>query len=228
MQEMNAVEMVADKISDGGAAINRRVGRPSAREAERKHEAMLEAALEEFSRHGFHGASVRAIAERAGLSTRTLYNRYVDKVALFEASLEMSALQNSRIPRAPGGSLHDALVHVVRHMLVRLNRDRQVRLARVIYRECTSFPQLEAVSRRQFERFQLHPVKQILEAHGFAAAQAGDLAASYVAIAFRRWQSRVIYDERPMSPAEIRKQVEKDTALFLNGACAQIGDVQAD
>lgn len=199
----------------------RRVGRPSAHEAMRKHEAMLEAALEEFSRHGFHGASVRAIAERAGLSTRTLYNRYADKVALFAACLEMSALRDTWEPISPRPSLHDELVQFTRHMQARLNQDRQVRLARVIYRECISFPQLEAVSRRQYERFQLEPVRQILLAHGFPRRNVSELAALYVAMAFQRWQSRVIYDEPPPTPQEIHARAKLVTRLFLDGACAE-------
>lgn len=182
---------------------------------------MLDAALEEFSRHGFHGASVRAIAERAGLSTRTLYNRYADKVALFAACLELSALRDAWTPHEQDGTLHDALVHFARHMQTRLNQERQVQLARVIYRECISFPQLEAVSRDQYERFQLGPAREILRAHGFDEEQAGELASVYVALVFHRWQSRVIYGERPLTSAEIERFTESDTKLFLNGACAQ-------
>jgi Transcriptional regulator len=188
----------------------------------RKHEAMLEAALEEFSRHGFHGASMRAIADRAGLSTRTLYNRYADKVALFAACLEMSALRDTWEPVSPRPSLYDELVQFTRHMQARLNQDRQVRLARVIYRECTSFPQLEAISRSQFERFQLEPVKQILLAHGFSQHNVRELAALYVAMAFQRWQSRVIYDEPPLTPQQIHSQAKLATSLFLDGACARL------
>lgn len=198
-----------------------RVGRPSAREAENKQKALLEAALEEFSRHGFHGASVRAIAQRAGLSTRTLYNHYADKVALFAACLEMSAIRDSWTPAQRGGTLHEELVKFATHMQERLNQDRQVRLARVIFRECTSFPQLEVVSRSQFERHQLAPVQQLLQQHGFSAAQARDFAAIYVAMAFQRWQNRAIYDEPAPSHEEIARHAEMVTALFLDGAIAQ-------
>lgn len=198
-------------------APRRRVGRPSAREAESKHQAMLEAALEEFSRHGFHGASVRAIAQRAGLSTRTLYNHYDDKLALFAASLEWSSMRDSWTP-AGSGSLHDQLAQFATHMQVRLSQDRQVRLARVIFRECSSFPQLEAVSRAQFERHQIVPVQQILHAHGFDTDQARELAAIYIAMAFQRWQNRVIYDEPAPSAKDVAQHAETVTALFLHGA----------
>ncbi|HWV13595.1 MAG TPA: TetR/AcrR family transcriptional regulator [Sphingobium sp.] len=206
----------AEKIDEGA---KRRVGRPNAREAELKHEAMLEAALEEFSSHGFHGASVRAIAERAGVSTRTVYNRYTDKVALFEACLEMSATRH-HVPADGKGSMRDQLMRYALHVSSRVNHDRQVRLARIIFRECISFPQLEEVSRRQFERFQLEPVQKILTAHGFSKAQAEMLSSFYVTMLLRRWQNRVIYNEKAMSPAQIKVNAETVTSLFLNGACA--------
>lgn len=198
-----------------------RVGRPSAREAEEKQKALLEAALEEFSRHGFHGASVRAIAQRAGLSTRTLYNHYADKVALFAACLEMSAIRHSWVPAQQGGTVREELVNFTSHMQERLNQDRQVRLARVIFRECTSFPEVGAVSRSQFEKHQLGPVQQILERHGFSAAEVRELAAIYVAMAFQRWQNRAIYDDPAPSKAEIALHAERVTDLFLRGALAQ-------
>lgn len=210
----------AEKIDEG---TKRRVGRPNAREAELKHEAMLEAALEEFSNHGFHGASMRSIAERAGVSTRTVYNRYTDKVALFEGCLEMSAIRH-HVPEGGKGTLHEQLMRYAVHVSGRVNQDRQVRLARIIYRECISFPQLEEVSRRQFDRFQLEPVQKILLAHGFSKPQAERLSRLFLNMLLQRWQNRVIYNERAMTPAQIKANAETVTSLFLNGACAMLNE----
>lgn len=212
--------MSESHASQSPAPPKRRVGRPNAQEAGLKHEAMLDAALEEFSRHGFHGASIRAIAQRAGLSTRTLYNRYADKVALFEACLQMSSLRDHALQTHRRGTLEEQLLQFAAHILGHLNRDKQVRLARIIYREGASFPQLEAVSRRQFRRFQVEPVLQILESHGFAPDMAHDLAGLFIAMAFSKWHNCVIHDEAPMTADEIKEQAEKATALFLHGALA--------
>ena len=196
----------------------RRAGRPSPREAELKHEAMLEAALEEFARAGFHGASIRAIAAKAGLSTRTLYNRYPDKAALFSACLEMSSLQIQYQLTDKPGTLYEQLIHFTRLMQVRLNEDRHTRLARVIFREAASFPELKEISKAQFRRFQVGPVARILEAHGFLPEQIEVLAESYVAMAFLKWQTRVMYNEAPMTEQEVDAQLEYATQLFLKGA----------
>ena len=141
-------------------------------------------------------------------------------MALFAACLELSALRDSWVPPQTGGTLHEELVNFATHMQERLHQDRQVRLSRVIFRECTSFPELEAVSRSQFERYQLGPVQQLLEKHGFGAANAREYAAVYVAMAFQRWQNRAIYDEPAPSHADIAHHAEMVTALFLDGAVA--------
>lgn len=214
------ISSVADRGEEGA---KRRAGRPNAREAELKHEAMLEAALEEFSSHGFHGASVRAIADRAGVSTRTVYNRYTDKVALFEACLEMSAIRH-HFSADGKGTLREQLMRYALHISSSVNQDRQVRLARIIYRECISFPQLEDVSRRQFARFQLEPLQQLLTDKGFSKTQAEMLANAYVALLLRQWENRVIYNDKAMTPAQIRANAEIVTDLFLNGACAMLND----
>lgn len=217
-EEQSITIMPDSQVLKAATLHSRRAGRPSAKESELKHEAMLEAALEEFARAGFHGASIRAIAENAGLSTRTLYNRYPDKAALFSACLETSSLQIQYQLTDKPGTLYEQLSHFARLVQARLNEDRHSRLARVIFREAASFPQLKDISKAQFQRFQLGPVVTILGAHGFAPEQVETLAESYVTMAFQKWQVRVIYNEAPLTAQEIDAQIDYATKLFLNGA----------
>lgn len=49
---------------------------------------LLRAARREFLRHGFQGASLRGIAERAQVSLANIYNYYRDKDALYVAVLQ--------------------------------------------------------------------------------------------------------------------------------------------
>ena len=49
---------------------------------------LLRAARREFLRHGFQGASLRGIAERAQVSLANIYNYYRDKDALYIAVLQ--------------------------------------------------------------------------------------------------------------------------------------------
>ncbi|WP_010541333.1 TetR/AcrR family transcriptional regulator [Dietzia alimentaria] len=48
----------------------------------------LRAALDVFARHGYHGASIRSIAEAAGLSVPGLYHHYRSKQALLAAIVD--------------------------------------------------------------------------------------------------------------------------------------------
>lgn len=61
----------------------------SRRSAE-KHRQILAAARTLFSKEGFGGASIEAVALRAGVSTATVYARFGSKAALFKAVAESS------------------------------------------------------------------------------------------------------------------------------------------
>lgn len=58
----------------------RRRGRPVSL---KKRQAMIDAAVAEFGEMGFGNAGMDAIASRAKVSKRTLYNRFSSKEALF-------------------------------------------------------------------------------------------------------------------------------------------------
>lgn len=47
------------------------------------HQQILNAAFEEFSAHGFEGASIRDIAKKAGVTSAALYRHCTDKEDLF-------------------------------------------------------------------------------------------------------------------------------------------------
>lgn len=51
----------------------------------RKHEAILDAAVEVFTENGYAAASMDAIAAAAGVSKQTVYHHFGNKTALFEA-----------------------------------------------------------------------------------------------------------------------------------------------
>lgn len=76
-------------------------------------ERILVAALEVFASHGFLGATMATIAERAGLGTASLYRYYPGKSDLFVAAIptemvqRFEALLNRRV-RALGASLNAA------------------------------------------------------------------------------------------------------------------------
>ncbi|MBM7520465.1 TetR/AcrR family transcriptional regulator [Nocardioides nitrophenolicus] len=58
-----------------------------------KRQDLLAGGLTLFARDGYTRASVDAIAEQAGVSTRTLYNHFGDKAGLFQAVIAASSAE---------------------------------------------------------------------------------------------------------------------------------------
>jgi len=58
------------------------------RDADRTQHEILRAAMTEFAQHGFGGARIDGIAERAGINKRLIYYYFENKEALFLAVLE--------------------------------------------------------------------------------------------------------------------------------------------
>ncbi len=72
----------------GGAIRRQRAVRAA---PEERHEAILKAALEVFSEHGFAAARLDDIAQRAGVAKGTLYLYFPDKETIFERMLQSVA-----------------------------------------------------------------------------------------------------------------------------------------
>ncbi len=61
--------------------------RSRGRDAGRTREMVLEGAMAEFTAKGFAGARIDAVAERAGVNVRSIYQHFESKAALFDAVL---------------------------------------------------------------------------------------------------------------------------------------------
>jgi AcrR family transcriptional regulator len=205
-----------------GQSIKRRAGRPTPEVAEQKRNNLILVALNEFARTGFHAASLRDIAEKAQVSSRTLYNHFPDKLALFEACLEHSGAQIR--PELPDlkGDLHTQLITYATEMQRQLFTTRSTRIARLIYRESGEFDELRQIARFQFERHQVSPVAELLEAEGIASSDSRSLAKQYVVMAFGEWQRRLLFGGDPMTDQEMADHARLVTGIFLNGISAHL------
>ncbi|MDJ0631501.1 MAG: TetR/AcrR family transcriptional regulator [Rhodobacter sp.] len=61
---------------------------------EKKRKDIIDAAIEEFREQGFLGAKTTSIAKKANVSSRTLYNHFESKEALFDAISEIMLERN--------------------------------------------------------------------------------------------------------------------------------------
>ena len=93
-----------------------------AEQSEATRTALLQAARELFSEHGYAGTATEDIAQRAGVTRGALYYQFGDKSGLFQAVFEdlnlhiatqvVSAIQSSREER---GDLWDQIVKHTQH-----------------------------------------------------------------------------------------------------------------
>lgn len=68
---------------------------------EKKRKDIIDAAIDEFREQGFLGATTTSIAKKAQVSSRTLYNHFESKEALFEAISKIMVEQNQSMEPVP-------------------------------------------------------------------------------------------------------------------------------
>jgi TetR/AcrR family transcriptional regulator of autoinduction and epiphytic fitness len=101
---------------------------------DRKREAIIDAAVAEFRQTGYEATSMDRVAERAGVSKRTVYNHFESKEALFAQILEKlwerSVEGNERVYNAER-PLREQLIDLVLQKLHSLDDTNFLDLARV-------------------------------------------------------------------------------------------------
>lgn len=131
-------------------------GRPTAAELERRKAKVMEVATELFVHHGYAATSLVDIAKGAGVATRTLYQHFGDKEALFRDVI--FARDTGAILAAPvletGDTLQSALMKTARYMHTYSLRPRPIDLMRLMIAESKRFPELmRGVATAAFARF---------------------------------------------------------------------------
>lgn len=117
---------------------------PPSRLTDRKREAIVLAALDEFRQHGFAGTSMDRIAAAAEVSKRTVYNHFPSKDELFAAILGQ-LWERSQALSAPAYSaarpLREQLLELLGLKLRLLNDTRFLDLVRVVFAEMMHTPE---------------------------------------------------------------------------------------
>ncbi|TJZ73248.1 TetR/AcrR family transcriptional regulator [Rhodococcus oryzae] len=201
-----------------------------------KRNAILRAARKVFGRDGYARASIDTIAAEAGVSTRTLYNHFGGKEALFTETVTDSATGVSAAHIATVGRHLDNVTDL-QEDLVALGFDLVISpvqaefadhfaMVRQINSEAAHFPQasLEAwqeagprrVHRelaRGFERLQTQGLLR--------PARSERMAQHFLALVGTEVQQRSASGSAPFDDAEIRDIVEDGVRAFLGGYLPQ-------
>jgi len=127
--------------------VRRTRGRPPIRSDEETRSLLIEAAVEEFQANGYAGTSMAAVAQRSGVSTKTIYRlipnkadlltRVVsDRIGQFVLEIEPDALDALPLP--------DALERMLLAYGTLVLSERTIAMHRLVIRECDQFPEVAA------------------------------------------------------------------------------------
>jgi len=121
-----------------------RAGRPTREQAEARHEALLDTALDHFLEKGFEQATIDAIAAAVNMTKRTVYARYPDKVALFHAAvsrgIERYSVSAEMIAATRAEEIDETLINFAHMRIGLVATPEGLRLQRIINTESYRFP----------------------------------------------------------------------------------------
>ena len=131
-------------------------GRPTATELERRKSLVMDIATELFVNQGYAATSLVDIAKGAGVATRTLYQHFGDKEAIFREVIyardEGAALEQPKVQ--PGDTLVTALYRGGYYAYQVTYRERSIGLMRLMIAESNRFPEfMQSVAISIFGRF---------------------------------------------------------------------------
>jgi TetR/AcrR family transcriptional regulator, mexJK operon transcriptional repressor len=202
-----------------------RVGRPTRDASEQLRHRILDVATELLFSHGYGATSIEAIARRARVSKRTLYQRFPDKPALMSAVI-VRLIDSLRPPAhtalTEGESLKQILVRLGSLILHAALTPRVLQLQRLIVAESGRFPDLaSAVAKTGGRQEAVALISQLLLQHERGAAitpaDAAFAANQFLQMIVSLPQLRAIGLGAPMTPEELEAWVRNSVALFLDG-----------
>jgi TetR/AcrR family transcriptional regulator, mexJK operon transcriptional repressor len=204
----------------GSRAPGRAIGAAGA-----KGEAIAAAALRLFLRDGYERTSVDAIAAEAGVSKRTIYNRYGDKENLFLSVLRdtyaaMMATFRGIAEKHLGevADVEQDLTAFAREVAfsVTTSPDR-IALVRLILAEAPYFPSLirAEIGPQTMHGIIAQSLARLAEAGRLAVTDPGEAADHLLALTFNQINAKTLFGVVPIGDAEIDRVVTGGVAAFV-------------
>lgn len=190
-------------------------GRPKLEDVAEIENGLLRAALDEFLRSGYAGASMRSIAKAAGFSRSTLLSRFSSKEDLFGAIMTqqitgMSVMTALPSPRGQMDVRDGLKAYANRALEFSLEGD-LLDVNRLICSESHRFPELGAAADRstrlgiaQVSEF----IRQCGKVNGVEYVDPAGLAEAFV-LMVRGWYLNVMMTNRPVTVPERKQWVER-------------------
>jgi len=199
-------------------------GRPSLEEAELLHGRILDAAAELFTKHGYAGTSIEAIAAHAGIGKLTLYRRFADKDALFQAVvLRMADRSHAALGKIveSEGSLEEVLTATGRHLLGIILSAESIAFHRILFAEAARMPELRtriAPENPPDRPDATHSLFRRLAERGLIRSEdVVFLDQQYIHAIIGKPLRKALFGAPPMTAHAQEEHVRKAVALFLHG-----------
>ena len=199
-------------------------GRPSLEDAELLHGRILDAAAELFTRNGYGGTSIEAIAAHAGIGKLTLYRRFADKDVLFQAvalrMAEQSRAALGKIAESEGDPA-EMLTAIGRHLLGVVLSPQSIAFHRILFAEAARLPELcariipdDAVELPDSTRSLF---RRLAERGLIRSEDVVFLDGQFVHAIIGKPLRRALLGAPPMPARAQEEHVRKAVALFLHG-----------
>ena len=168
-----------------------RPGRPTQSQAADKRRRILEAARDLFLLQGYADVSIRSVAEKAEVSTRTVFNLFEDKATLFGICLESISGGMAEPALVEGETPERTLELFAVKMLSAISEPMGLRFARLVMRDGSEIPELAAAGLESQHRQFVRPLAEYLERLGHENGET--LAKIYIAMIIAEWNRSVTF-----------------------------------
>ncbi|WP_317931923.1 TetR/AcrR family transcriptional regulator [Halioxenophilus sp. WMMB6] len=199
-------------------------GRPTKEEAARRHEQMLEMAIDSFLEAGFENTRVIDIATSLGMSKRTVYAYYKDKDALFIAAvkrlIERYTVPLEALQAVESDDVEETLCAVARIRIANVATPTGIKLQRILSAQSHRFPELLQgafmASTEPTMTFLCDLFKRLAEQKRIRTLDPDKAATAFLSLVVGG-PARLIVMGGTMDEAEVESRVQFSVDLFLNG-----------
>ncbi len=210
-----------------------KAGRPTRDQARARHVAMLETALDHFLNLGFEQTTIESIARSVGMTKRTIYARYPDKVALFHAAVGLAidrfAVSQEQIEATERGDIEQTLIAFAWLRIEQVMTPNGLKLQRIINTEAYRFPQILAESYEIGAGPSVRFLASLLAretAAGRLSVQQPERAAVVFLSMVVSGPVRTIVIGNQLSRDEIEDRLRYAVRLFLDGARSRLVELR--
>ncbi len=198
----------------------RRRAAPEVRQAD-----ILDAALAEFSRHGFEGARMEDVARAARMSKGTVYLYYPTKQALFEALVRRDIAPRvelaSTFLKGYDGPLEPALMRMVEMAAMAIEAGRLPVYPKLLIAEAGRFPELAAFYRREVVQKMLAALtglfQRALDRGEISGIEAGMAAHLVIAPVLKSALWALVFADGDETPFPPLPYLQTHVRVFLKG-----------